>query len=156
MPKHVASCVAKIASSRQAHRGDRLRGDAFAAAGEAEAFGRRRLHADAASIERKDLRDARAHRFAVRPDLRPLADQRDVDMAMHAALRCAPAIRRMRQEHMRRRAAPAFVRGRKMLADIAGAERAQDRVGQRVQSDIGVGMAFEAASCGTFTPHSQT
>src|SRR5690242_3766008 len=32
-----------------------------------------------------------------------------------------------------------------MLADIAGAERAQDRIGERVKADIGIGMADEAA-----------
>ena len=34
---------------------------------------------------------------------------------------------------------------REMHADIAGAEGAQDRVGQRVEPDIGVGMADQRA-----------
>ena len=58
---------------------------------------------------------------------------------------------------MRGRAAPSRIARREMHADIAGAERAEDRVGQRVKPDIGVGMADQtlarAARC---TPHSQT
>ncbi len=49
----------------------------------------------------------------------------------------------MIEEFPRRRAAPAFVRGRKMLADIALADGAQDGIGQRVQAGIGIGMAFQ-------------
>ena len=41
-------------------------------------------------------------------------------------------------------AAPLRVRRREMVADVAGAERAEDRVGQRVEDDVGVAMAREA------------
>ena len=51
----------------------------------------------------------------------------------------------MAEEAMRRRAAPLRIAGREMQADIAGAERAQDRVGERVEPDIGIGMADQAA-----------
>ena len=37
------------------------------------------------------------------------------------------------------------VRGREPLADVAFGQRAEDRVGQRVHADVGVGMADEAA-----------
>ena len=43
-----------------------------------------------------------------------------------------------------------------MRADIGRAERAQHRIGQRMQPDIGVRMTHKASSCGIFTPHSQT
>ena len=43
----------------------------------------------------------------------------------------------------RRRAAPAFVGGREMLADIAFADAAQKRVGDGMQPGIGIGMAFQ-------------
>src|SRR5690348_1741660 len=69
-----------IVSERQAQRRHRLRGDALAAAGEAEAFGGRRFDADALRIEAEDFGDARDHRGAMRTDLRALADQRHVDM----------------------------------------------------------------------------
>ena len=36
-----------------------------------------------------------------------------------------------------------------MHADIAGAERAQDRIGQGVEPDIGIGMALEPLIMGT-------
>ena len=48
------------------------------------------------------------------------------------------------QEVVGGRAPPVRVARREMHADIAGADRAQHRVGQRVQADIGVGMADEA------------
>ena len=41
------------------------------------------------------------------------------------------------------RAAPAFVCGREMLADIAFADTAEQRVGDGMQADIGVAMAFQ-------------
>ena len=41
-------------------------------------------------------------------------------------------------------AAPTGLGGREMGADVAVAERAIDRVGERVQADVGVGMAGEA------------
>ena len=43
-----------------------------------------------------------------------------------------------------------------MGADVALAECAVKRVGDRVQSDVGVGMAVEPATCGMRTPPSQT
>ena len=49
--------------------------------------------------------------------------------------------RRVGQKAARIGAAPARVTGREMAADITGADRAEDRIGQRVQPDIGVGMA---------------
>src|SRR3546814_10695728 len=67
-------------SARQADGGDGLRGDALAAAGEAELFGGGRLHADAVGVDAEDAGDARLHRRAMRPDLRRLADDGDVAM----------------------------------------------------------------------------
>ena len=70
-----------------------------------------------------------------------------------AALGLRDEIGGVAQEQMRGRAAPFRVARREMHADIAGAERAEHRVGQRMQPDIGIGMAdkpvavrdFEAA-----------
>ena len=53
-------------------------------------------------------------------------------------------------------AAPLRIAGRKMRADIAVADRAEHRVGDRMQRDIGVGMADSACEWGIFTPPSQT
>src|SRR5271166_5207774 len=63
-------------SLRQPHRRRRNAGDAFGAAGEAQALRRRRLDRDAADVEASDLGDAGAHGVAMRADLRGFADQR--------------------------------------------------------------------------------
>ena len=54
------------------------------------------------------------------------------------------------EEDRRRRAAPFRLRGREMGADVAVAERAVDRVAQRVQHHVGVGMAFELVAVRDF------
>src|SRR5580698_3533375 len=107
--------------SWQAHRGDGFGGEAFAASGEAQALRRRRFHADAGDFELEYFGDPRAHRLAVRADLRPLADDGHVAMRDHAAF-AAHETRRMIEEFPRRRAAPAFVARREMHADIAFAD----------------------------------
>ena len=76
-------------------------------------------------------------------DLGPLADDRDVDRGNGAASR-THEIGGVAQELVRRGAAPARVARREMHADVAGADRAEHRVGQRVQSDIGIGMSGKA------------
>ena len=53
-------------------------------------------------------------------------------------------VARMLEEQRRGGAAPLRVRRREMVADVAGAERAQDRVGQRVEDDVGVAVAGKA------------
>ena len=86
---------------RQPHRRRREARDSLAAAGEAEPLGRRRLHCDAADINSGDFGDARAHRLAMRADLRRF--QRRVEMDDEAAAR-PDSGRRMRKEDVRRRA----------------------------------------------------
>src|SRR4051812_9674215 len=72
-------------------------GDAFLAAGEAEPFAGGRLHRDARDVEPGDLGDARAHGVAQRSDLRPLADQRNLEIG-DAAAAAGDAIDRIFQE----------------------------------------------------------
>ena len=55
------------------------------------------------------------------------------------------ALDREFQELVGRRAAPARIVGREMLADVAVGERAEDRVDQRMQRDVGVRMAGQPA-----------
>ncbi len=133
--------------SGQPHGRRRETGDAFAAPGKAELLARRRLDRDAADIEAGDLGDTAAHRLAVRADLRRFADERRVEMDDRAAAR-THTFGRMGEEHLRRRALPLRVRRREMLADVALGERAIDRVGKRVQADVGVGMAAERGGVG--------
>ncbi len=78
----------------------------------------------------------------MRADLRRFADQRHVDMGDAAAAGADPA-GRVVEEDRRRRALPLRIARRKMPADVALAERAIDRVGDRMQRDVGVGMAGE-------------
>jgi hypothetical protein len=91
-----------------------------------------------------DLGDARAHRVAMRIDLGRLGDDGDVEMAHHAAALLHP-IDRKRKEPVRGGAAPLLVARRKVHADIAVRQRAEDRVHQRMQRDVRVGMAGELA-----------
>ena len=61
------------------------------------------------------------------------------------------ALDREFQELVGRRAAPARVARREMLADVAVGERAEDRVDERMQHHVGIGMADHArgrAGCG--------
>ena len=51
----------------------------------------------------------------------------------------------MAQENMARGAFPLRVGRREMLSDITHAQRAIDRVGDRMHPDIGVGMPLQAA-----------
>ncbi len=96
------------------------------------------------SISRERIsRDPGPHRFPVRTDLGSLADQCDVAMQDRAALFLHQGIG-MIEEFPGWRAFPASIRGRKMLADIAGGNTAQHRVGEGMQAGIGVGMAFQA------------
>ena len=130
---------------RQVERREREAGDAFAPAGEAQPLRRRRLDADASDRDPGDFGDPRAHRLAMRADLRRLADQqsrRDARSSRRARARARP---RGQERSTEFGAAPLRVAGREMRADVALAERAVDRVGDRVQRDVGVGMALQLA-----------
>src|SRR5882672_11317606 len=65
---------------RQADGGARGGGDAFLAAGKAEPFAGGCLHCNTRDVEPGDLGNARAHDVAHWPDLRTLADQRDLEI----------------------------------------------------------------------------
>ena len=94
-----------------------------------------------------DLGDARAHRVAMRADPRRLAHDGDVEMR-DAPAACARALDREGEEPVGRGAAPVRIARREMHADIAVGERAQDGVDQRMEHDVGVGMAGQAARMG--------
>ena len=55
------------------------------------------------------------------------------------------ALDREGEEAVGGRAAPLRIARRKMHADVAVGERAEDRVDQRMQRDVGIGMAGEPA-----------
>src|SRR4051794_37818082 len=115
------------------------RGDAFLAAGKPEPFAGGGLHRDARQSKTSDLRDPRAHGFAQGADLRPLAYQRDVEMSDAPAAR-GNAVDGIFQEAVGRSILPLRIARRKMRADVAVRQRAQNGIDQRVQPDVAVGM----------------
>ena len=129
-------------------------GDAFAPPGEAEALGGRGLDGDATDVEASDLRDRLADDVAMRADLRRLADDRRVEMGDQPAAG-GDARDSIFQEDVGRSAFPAHVRGRKVRADVAIGDGAENGVGEGVQQHVGVGMADSAASWAMRTPPSQ-
>ena len=118
-------------------------GNPFAAPGKAEPFGRGRLDADRAFIHPGEPGNFAAHSGAVGADLGRFANDGEVDIADPVAgLRnqfCG-----MFEKLARARAFPLRVAGREMGADIAIANRAQNRIGDRMQRHIGIRMPGQA------------
>ena len=98
-------------------------------------------------MQAEQLGDPGGHGCAVRADPRLLADQRDVDM-LDAAARGRDKVTGVRQKDGRIGARPARLARGEMAADVAGADGAEQRVGQRVQADVGIGMAEQAERAG--------
>ena len=88
--------------------------------------------------------DARTHGVAVRRDARRFAHDADVEMRDHAGAG-AHAFAGEGEKAVRGDAAPLRVAGRKMLTDVALGERAEHRVDQRMQSDVGIRVAGDPA-----------
>ena len=124
---------------RQTDRRRRDRRDAFAAAEEAELLVGRGLDGDAVDADAGDLGDPGPHGIAVRADSRRLADDGDIEMGDAAAASAHP-VDREGQKFIRERAAPLRIARRKMRADIAFRECAQNGVDQRMQRNVGIRM----------------
>ena len=94
-----------------------------------------------------NFRNAVADRGAMRADLWRFGDDGTIDMVDDA-----PRSRNKRggvgEEQMRRRALPARIGRREMLADIAEAGGAEQSVGDGVKRDVGVAVAGKAALVG--------
>ena len=82
--------------------------------------------------------------IAMGADARRLADDRDVEMG-DAPAACAHPIDREREEAIGGGAAPLRIGGREMHADIAFGKRAENGVHERMQDDVGIGMAGQSA-----------
>src|SRR5262245_4770623 len=125
----VGNCRAMSAGASQ--KRDRLRGEAFAAAREAEAVGRRRAHGDAIHLDAHRTREPSAHLDPHVGDPRTLADQDAVGVheleAAHANDLVAPL-----EQSDRGDVEPLRVGRREELADVTLAGRTEDRVDQRV------------------------
>ena len=170
-PNQVASSDRRMAAraggrSRMRHRAAQsgrrtvataCAGDAFAAAGEAELLGRRRLDADPRACRCARISAMRAHhRVAMRADLRPLADHRHIDMGDAAA-----GARRRDRRH----GAGSDATARRAIADRPAGNACRYR---RRRARRGSRRSARAArhrrrngrpapgSCGIATPHSQT
>src|SRR3954452_2060426 len=113
--------------------------DALLAAGESEAFAGGCFHGYPRQRKAGDLGDARAHDIPVPADLRPFANQRHIEVSNSPAARVDP-IDRISQEFVGCRALPLWIAWRKMRADIAICQRAQDCIYQRVEPDVPIRM----------------
>ena len=96
------------------------------------------------TAQREVGRDVRAHGRDVRRELRRLRDDRGIDVADLVAARVDQR-RNVAQEHAAVGALPPRVGVRKVRTDVAQRERAQQRVADRVQQHVGVGMPGEPA-----------
>src|SRR5262249_32275156 len=128
----------------QADGRSRHGGNAFAASGEAELLAGGRLDADAIDRDAGDLGDALAHGVAMRTDLRGLAHDGEIEVD-DAAAALRHALDRELQETVRGGTLPPRIARRKVRADVAVGERAENRVDQRMQPDVGVRVTGDAA-----------
>src|SRR3984957_5246621 len=135
----------------QADGGARRGGDAFLATGESEPFAGRRFHGYPRNVQSGDLRDARTHGIPQWSDLRTLTDQGDFEMGDASAAR-TDTIDRIFEKLVGRSALPLDVAGRKMRADIAIRQRAEDGVDQRMKADIATGGREKTTAMGHANP----
>src|SRR5690606_34963303 len=101
------------------------------------------LHVDRLYPDTQQRRKPGAHRLPIRADLRRFADDRDIHVADRKP-GLARQKNRVLDEAGRRRAAPLRIARRKVLPDVAGADRAEHGVDDRMQADIRVAMADKA------------
>ena len=125
---------------RQSDGGRRIGGDSFAASGEAELFAGGRFHGDTIDGDAGNARDRLTHGVAVRADLRRLADDGEIKMR-DAAAALRDAVAGEFEEAIGSRAFPLRIARREMRTDIAIGQRAEQGVGEGMQTDIGVGVA---------------
>ena len=91
----------------------------------------------------EDRGDPLDHRRAIGADLRPLADDRHVDRSDRTPS-LADELGGVSEKLVGGGTPPARIAGWEMHPDIAGADGAEHRVGQSVETDIGVGVTDEA------------
>jgi len=124
------------------HQGHGLGGDAFSPPWEPEFFGRGSLDADLTDLDAQGLRDVGAHRFDMRTDAGTLANHRTLDIADFVT-RFADDFPHTLQQLQGVGTFPSFVGVGEVHADVARADRTEKRIGDRVEKDIGIGMAEE-------------
>jgi hypothetical protein len=120
-----------------------LRCYSLAAAGKTKFVSSRRFDADVSRHDAEDRSDTLDHRRAIGADLRPLADDRHVDSGDGTAS-LAHEFCSVTQKLIGGCTPPAGITGWEMHPDIACADGAEHRIGQRVETDISVGVTYEA------------
>src|SRR5437588_4851109 len=126
------------------HRRHRHRRHSFAPTERAHPFVRRRLDADARGLEAKRSRDLLAHRGNVRRDFRRFRDQRCVHI-QRARVNLSLKRRYPLQNLDAADPANRFVVVWKMMTDVVFADRAQQRIRDRVADHVRVRMPVESA-----------
>ena len=119
-------------------------GNTLAAPDEAQSFVGRRLDADLIGRDAERVRDDRAHLTDARVDLRRLGENGDVHVADPPARRIEPMTYFV-DELDRRAVFVAIIGGREEDADVAHARRTEQRVAERVEQHVGVGVPEEPA-----------
>ena len=109
-----------------------------------ESLGRRGLDVDAVRLDAEILRDVLRHLRAVRAESRRLREHGEVRVDETPAVLVQQA-RAVPDELPAVGTLPARVAVGKMLADVAEAERPEQRVAQRVQRDVAIGMRAHPA-----------
>ena len=122
--------------------GDGHRRDALRAAKETEFLVRGRFHAHAAERQFQASGELLADGVEVRRDLRRFGDERGI-YVNDARFVGGDQVHDAREDFRGTDAADGFVRVREMVADVPGGDRAEQRVGNRVDEDIRIGMAVE-------------
>ena len=121
-----------------------MRGDGFAPADGIDAFVGLRLDAHAIDGHDERVRQSIANGGEMRRELRTLENDGRVD-AGDAPAAAADDLDGAAEQVEPRRVLPLRIGIGKMLADVPGARRAEQRVGERVTEDVAVGMAERTA-----------
>ena len=116
-----------LASAGQQNQDRSLRGNALAAACEAEALGRRGFHRDVIDRNPEQRRQSGPHRRRMRGDFRAFANQGDIGIG-EASAAGGDAPGRVPQKSGAVGILPGFFAGRKMPPDIAFGQGAVDGV----------------------------
>src|SRR5262249_5713394 len=114
----------------------------FATPGKAEPLAGRCLDAYALDADPGQVGDVGAHAVAVLSDARGFAHDREVEMRDAAAAR-SYALNGESEKTIGRGTSPLRVAGRKVRANISVGKGAEDRIGERMKRDIGVGVTGE-------------
>ena len=116
----------------------------------ADAFAGLRLHVHAIGGDAEQFRELEFDRRFHRPEFRLLGEDRDIDIDGSPA-ETVQAFERLNEEEPRVGILPARVGVRIKVADVAEAGGPEQRIRDRVQYGIGIGVADEAL--GVFDPH---